>query len=61
MQVSDVVFGNRAFSSDVTAVMLVYQYKRMLNLFFRRYTNMAADFSVSFSLRDWVKIHNRGH
>ena len=32
MQVSDVVFGNRAFSSDVTAVMLVYQYKRMLNL-----------------------------
>ena len=33
MQVSDVVFGNRAFSSDVTAVMLVYQYKRMLNLY----------------------------
>ena len=36
----------RAFACDVMTAMLVYQDKRILNIFFWKYTNMAANFFV---------------
>ena len=37
------------------AAMLVYLDKRILNIFFWKYTNMAANFFVVLIPRDWVK------
>ena len=37
------------------AAMLVYLDKRILNIFFWKYTNMAANFFVVWIPRDWVK------
>ena len=45
----------RAFACDVMAAMLVYLDKRILNIFFWKYTNMAANFFVVLIHRDWVK------
>ena len=45
----------RAFACDVMAAMLVYLDKRILNIFFWKYTNMAANFFVVLIPRDWVK------
>ena len=45
----------RAFACDVMAAMLVYIDKRILNIFFWKYTNMAANFFVVLIPRDWVK------
>ena len=48
-------FQCRAFACDVMAAMLVYLDKRILNIFFWKYTNMAAKFFVVLIPRDWVK------
>ena len=45
----------RVFACDVMAAMLVYLDKRILNIFFWKYTNMAANFFVVLIPRDWVK------
>ena len=45
----------RVFACDVMAAMLVYLDKRILNIFFGKYTNMAANFFVVLILGDWVK------
>ena len=37
------------------AAMLVYLDKRILNIFFWKYTNMAANFFVVLIPREWVK------
>ena len=46
------------------AAMLVYLDKSILNIFFWKYTNMAANFFVVLIPRDWVKtlyISMNGH
>ena len=43
------------FACDVMAAMLEYLDKRILNIFFWKYTNMAANFFVVLIPRDWVK------
>ena len=45
----------RVFACDVIAAMLVYLDKRILNIFFWKYTNMAANFFVVLIPKDWVK------
>ena len=45
----------RVFACDVMAAMLVYLDKRILNIFFWKYTNRAANFFVVLIPRDWVK------
>ena len=49
------LFLYRAFACDVMAAMLVYLDKRILNIFFWKYTNMAANFFVVLIPRDRVK------
>ena len=51
--------GNRVFACDVMAAMLVHLDKRILNIFFWKYTNMAANFFVVLIPRDWVKTLHR--